>query len=179
MNLHLIDISEVVGPQQMNLLSWQITSHTHRIEPKDLLVLFDFSPPPIRLVIIDRSRDRPWPKLDQPSCLSWETEVGLKVVQPTELAGCRGEGNAIRRPSSCVFTDTGQSGQRRRGQMPAKNKDRRHREGPLWLPPAALGFGVIFLYSPYTFFLAWASSSWFRWSATGRNLVETWMSSNN
>lgn len=76
-------------------------------------------------------------------------------MKVTELAGRREVNSAaIRRPSSCIFTDTGQSGQRRRGQMPEKNKDQRRRERPLWLPPAALGFGTTFQYPPYTFFLA-------------------------
>lgn len=49
--------SEVVCAPQLNLLSLQITPHTPRIEPQDLLESHDFFPPPIGRVTIDGSRD--------------------------------------------------------------------------------------------------------------------------
>lgn len=51
---------------------------------------------------------------------------------------------AMWRLSSFIFTDReGQSGETRVREMPEKNKDQRHKEGPFWVPPGPQALIII------------------------------------
>ena len=76
---------------------------------------------------------------DQSHCLSWQFETEMTAARLIGLVGSRGGINstATRKSSSCVFTNgESQSEEGGMGQMP-ENKDKRCKEGPLWVPPGS------------------------------------------